>query len=118
MKNLIVLVVIALAGLLAYNYFTTGELKVIPSSAPSEEDVEVQRLDKQFREAQRMFTEGSHGAAIGGIDTQADLTGAMREVDRIEKALKALMAGLKTESAKTKAQQLLSDIQTFKQAHK
>ena len=118
MKNLIILVVIALAGLLAYNYFTTGKLQVIPSSAPSEEELSVQRLDKQFREAQRRFTEGGHGAAIGGIDTQADLTGAMREVERIEKALTALMAGLKTESAKTEAEKLLQDIRTFKQAHK
>jgi len=118
MKNLIVLVVIALAGLVAYNYFTTGEFKLIPSSSPSGEEVEVKRLEKQFREAQRMFLEGSRGASIGGIDTPADVVGAMREVERIEEELIALKAHLASEAVETKAAQLLSDIETFKRAHR
>lgn len=118
MKNIIVLVVIAIAGLVAYNYFTTGEFKLIPASSPSGEEVEVKRLEKQFREAQRMFLEGSRGALIGGIDTQADVVGAMREVERIEEELIALKAHLTSEAAKTKAAKLLNDIDTFKLAHR
>ena len=118
MKNLIVLVVIALAGLVAYNYFTTGEFKLIPSSSLSGEEVEVKRLEKQCREAQRMFMEGSRGASIGGIDTPADVVGAMREVERIEGELIALKAHLTSEAAETKAAQLLRDIETFKRAHR
>lgn len=118
MKNLIVLVVIALAGLVAYNYFTTGEFKLIPSPSTSGEEVEVKRLEKQFREAQRMFMEGSRSASIAGIDTPADVVGAMREVERIWEELIALKVRLTSESAKTKAAQLLSDIETFKRAHR
>jgi hypothetical protein len=118
MKNIVVLVVIALAGLVAYNYFTTGEVKLIPTPSRSGEDIEVERLEKQFRQAQSRFLEGSRGASIGGIDTPADVVGAMREVERIEEELIALKARLTSEAAKTKAAQVLSDIGTFKQANR
>ena len=117
MKNLVVLIVLAAAGLLAYNYFTTGELKLIPSGAMTEDEQKVRNLEDAFLEAQNRFMEGSRGAAIGGIDTPADVTGAMREVDQIEAKVRALQARLESEEAKQRASKLLSQIQTFKRAH-
>ena len=117
MKNLIVLIIIAAAGLVAYNYFTTGELKLLPSGALSDEEKELKDLSEQFLEAQSEFMRGSRGAAMGGIDTPADLAGAMRKVDRIEGKTRSLMARLESEAAKEKAAKLLAQIKTFKKAH-
>ena len=117
MKNLVFLIIIALAGLVAYNYFTTGEVKLIPSAALSEEEQQVQALKEQFLEAQSRFMEGSRGASIGGIDTSADVVGAMREVQEIEGEVRALAARLDPGPAKDKATKLLSQIETFKRAH-
>jgi len=117
MKNLIVLIIIAAAGLVAYNYFTTGELKLIPSAALSDEEQEIKDLSDQFLEAQSEYMKGSRGAAIGGIDTPVDLVGVMRKVDRIEGKARSLMARLESEAAKEKAAKLLAQIKTFKNAH-
>ena len=117
MKNLIVLIIIAAAGLVAYNYFTTGELKLIPSAALSDEEQEIKDLSDQFLEAQSEYMKGSRGAAIGGIDTPADLAGAMRKVERIEGKARSLQARLESEAAKEKAAKLLAQIKTFKKSH-
>lgn len=117
MKRLVVVIMIAVAGLVAYNYFTTGELKLIPSPALTEEEVQVRHLEDRFLEAQRKFLEGSRGASIGGIDTPADVTGAMREVEQIEARVRALKARLRSAPAKARADQLLGRIETFRKAH-
>ena len=117
MKNLIFLIIIALAGLVAYNYFTTGEVKLIPSAALSEEEQQVQALKEEFLEAQSRFMEGSRGASIGGIDTPADVVGAMREVEHIQGKVRALAARLDSGPAKEMADELLDQIETFIKAH-
>jgi hypothetical protein len=117
MRNLIVLVIIATAGLVAYNYFTTGEFKLIPSSSLSDEEQELDDLVNQFLETQSEYMEGSRGASIGGIDTQADLTGAMRKIEHIEGKIRALQARLEPGAAKEKAARILAQIDVFKKAH-
>ena len=117
MKNLIVLIIIAAAGLVTYNYFTTGALRLIPSGALSHEETELKDLSEQFLEAQSEYMRGSRGAAIGGIDTPADLAGAMGKVDRIEGKVRSLMAGLESEAAKEQATKLLAQIKMFKRDH-
>jgi predicted negative regulator of RcsB-dependent stress response len=117
MKRLVVVIIIAVAGLVAYNYFTTGELKLVPSASLTQDEKELKHLEDQFLEAQRKSLEGSRGASIGGIDTPADVIGAMRDVEQIEARVTALKALLRSESAKTRADELLGRIETFKKSH-
>jgi predicted negative regulator of RcsB-dependent stress response len=51
MKRLVVVIIIAVAGLVAYNYFTTGELKLVPSASLTQDEKEVKHLEDQFLEA-------------------------------------------------------------------
>ena len=117
MKKLVVLILIGAGGLVAYNYFTTGELSLIPSSSISAESEELKKLEKTFRRAQNKLTQGSRAAAITGLDTPADVTGAMREIEDVEKALISLKRRMASESAKKKVDRLLSEIRAFRRAH-
>jgi hypothetical protein len=117
MKHLVILIIVPLAGLVAYNYFTTGEIKLMPSAALSDDEKKVKSLEEDFLEAQSKFFEGSRAAAVGGIDTPADVAGAMREMERIEGKVRSLIARLSSGTAKEKAERLLSQIETFKKAH-
>jgi len=118
MKKLVVLILIAVGGLVAYNYFTTGKIGLIPSSSVSPEELELKRLEKDFKTAQSEFLQGSRGASIAGLDTPADVIGAMRKIDGVEKALISLKRRITSETAKKKADQLLNEITAFKSAHK
>ena len=117
MKKLVVLILIGVAGLVGYNYYTTGKLSFIPSSFVSGEEEELKRLEKAFRKAQNEIIQASRTASITGLDTPADVMGAMQEIERVEKALTALKRRMTQQAAKTKAERLLTEIRAFKRAH-
>jgi hypothetical protein len=115
MKNVIIVIIILVAGLLAYNYFTTGKLTLIPGSSMSEEEEEIAVLEREFKIASREFRQAQGGAAIGGIDTTSEADAAYREVERIEKALTAMQRKLKEPAAKERAKELQDRITHFKE---
>jgi type II secretory pathway pseudopilin PulG len=109
MKKLVVLIILGAAGLVAYNYFTTGSV--------SPEEQELKKLEKAFHQAQNQYRQGSRGASLAGIDTPADVIGAMREIRRVESEVMALKRRMTSGSAKLKAEKLLIEIQGFKRAY-
>jgi hypothetical protein len=117
MKKLVVLIILGAAGFLAYNYFTTGEISLLPSTSISPEEQELKKLEKEFHKAQNQLLQGSKGASLTGLDTPADVIGAMREINRVEKELVALKRRMTSGSAKVKAEKLLTEIRAFKRAH-
>jgi predicted negative regulator of RcsB-dependent stress response len=117
MKKLVVLILIGAAGLVAYNYYTTGEISLIPSSSLSEEERELKQLEKVFHKAQNEIIQASRAASISGLDIPSDVTGALREIERVEQALIGLKRRISSEQAKTKVERLLSEIRVFKKAH-
>ena len=117
MKKLVVLIVIVLAGLVGYNYYTTGEISLKLPSSLSKEVSELKRLEKEFHKAQNKFFQGGRSAAVAGLDAPADLVEAMSEIEQVEEALVDLYNTTTLESEKEKAEQLLSEIREFKSVH-
>lgn len=117
MKKLLVLIILAAAGLVAYNYFTSGKISLIPSTSLSPEEQELKKLEKAFHQAQNQYLQGSRGASLVGIDTPADVIGAMREIRRVEREVTALKRRMTSGSANVKAEKLLIEIQAFKRAY-
>lgn len=117
MKKLIVLILIGLAGLVGYNYYTTGKISLTPSSSLSEEERELKQLEKAFHKAQNEIIQGSRAASITGMDAPVDVTGLMHEIDGVETAIISLKSRMTSESARKKTERLLSEIRAFKRAH-
>ena len=113
MKKLVVLIILGAAGLVAYNYFTTGDISLIPATSQSPEEQELKTLGKAFQQAKNQYLQGSRGASLVGIDTPADVVGAIREIKRVEKEVIALKKRMTSGSAKVKAEKLLIEIKAF-----
>jgi hypothetical protein len=114
MMRIIMLIIVAAAGLVAYNYFTTGEMSLIPSSTLSEEEQEVKSLADSFHKARRMVRQAERAAAVGGIGNIDIVEDEMNEIDQIESALVTLKSSLESEAAIKAAERLEREIEGYK----
>ena len=106
MKKLAVFVVVAIAGLVAFNYATTGELKLTPSFSKSDEGRAVADLQERLSAARKRFTQAHRSAAVGGIDTSGDAEAAINSVKGVKRDLDKLRKTLSEDKAKRKAKEL------------
>jgi hypothetical protein len=114
MKNIIVIILLLVAGLLAYNYFTTGVVTLIPEKPSTPEEQELQRLERAFETAAREFNQALRSAGLAGLDTTGDAEAAMNEVKRVERSLQKLMRRLPNETARAKGEKLRQRISDWK----
>ena len=114
MTKFIVVLLIAVAGFVAYNYVTTGELGLIPGSALSEEEQVVQNLADRFYTARQMVRQAQRSAGIGGVATINSVDDEMNEIEQIERELVTLMDSLGSDAAFEKAEKLELEIEDFK----
>lgn len=114
MTKIIMLIIIVAAGFVAYNYFTTGEMSLMPFSTLSEEEQEVKSLADSFRNAQKMVIQAERGAAVGGIGNIDIVGDEMNAIDRIAREIVTLKNSLESESAIKEAERLEREIEKFK----
>ncbi len=112
MKALIALVIVAIVALVAFNYFTTGELRLIPAS-PSVETQELNRLGAQLHAVIREYKNAGRGAAVSGLDTTFEVAPIKRQVEEIEHDLRSLEKKLTRDKDREKAQRLLHETRDF-----
>ena len=114
MTRIVILIIIAVAGFVAYNYFTTGEMALSPPSTLSEEDQEVKSLADSFREAQRQVRQAERTAAASRVGNLGAVEDAINDIDRIESDLATLKDSLESASAMEEAERLEREIEAFK----
>jgi hypothetical protein len=114
MKNFIILIIIAAACLVGYNYFTTGEITLIPGAALSEEEQQVKDLKDRFYTARRMVIQAQRSSGVGGFAGVNTVDPEMGEIDRVESQLATLMDTLESDSAWDDAERLQREIVNFR----
>ena len=80
MKKMLLIAVVVIGALLAYNFATTGEFTLLPQGPLSGEEQELQRLEREFETAATEFNQALRSAGLAGLDTTGDADAAMREV--------------------------------------
>ncbi len=113
MKKLAVVIVVAIVGLVAFNYATTGKLTLAPSFSKSEEERAVRDLQRDLAAAQKRYAQAYRTAAVGGIDTTADADAAIGSVKRIKRELESLRKTLSEDKAKRIAGELATAVKAF-----
>ena len=114
MRNLITIAVVVIIGLVAFNYFTTGEFKVLPGSSMSPEERDVNRLKGDFRRAAQEFRQAGRQAGISGMDTTAAAEIALTTVAGVERDLKLLRKDVSDPKVLDSIDELLEDVKKFK----
>lgn len=107
MKKLLTLAVLVAAGVFAYNYF----INVEPASAAERE---IDRLEERFEAAKRRFTQAGRSAAVGGLDTTAEIESARLEAERIDEELRRVMERVEGDQVRKKAKRLEQAVQQFR----
>lgn len=115
MQKIVLIVVVIVLGLLAFNYFTTGELSLMPAGGDSDDGRELNRLKGEFRSAAREFRQAGRGSALGGgLDTTDAAAAALATVERVETQVESLAKRTEDTDVKAEAQKLLSEIRQYK----
>ncbi len=114
MRNLITIAVVVVIGLVAFNYFTTGEFKVLPGSSMSPEERDVNRLKGDFRRAAQEYRQAGRQAGISGMDTTAAAEIALTTVAGVERDLKFLRKDTSDPKVLESIDELLEDVKKFK----
>ena len=116
MRNLITIAVVVVVGLLAFNYLTTGEFKILPSSSMTEEEHEINRLKGDFRRATQEYRQAGRQAGISGMDTTAAAEMALSTVAGVERDLNILRKEVSDPEVRESIDDLLKEIMKFKNA--
>jgi hypothetical protein len=113
-KNLITIAVVVVIALVAFNYFQTGEFKILPGSSMSDEAREVNRLRGDFRRAAQEYRQAGRSAGLSGLDTTEDAETALKAVDGVERDLKKIRRETEDPKLREEIDQLLDEIATYK----
>ena len=114
MRNLITIAVVVVVGLVAFNYFTTGEFGILPGSSMTEEEHEVNRLKGDFRRATQEYRQAGRQAGISGMDTTAAAEMALSTVAGVERDLKILRKEVSDPEVRESIDELLNEITKVK----
>lgn len=112
-KNLITIAVVVVVGLVAFNYFQTGELSIVPGGSMSEEQKEVNRLRGEFRRSAQEYRQAGRSAGLSGLDTTSEAEAALLRVEGVERDLKKLRGQVKEREARQEIDQLLDEIAEY-----
>lgn len=114
MKNLITIAVVVVVALVAFNYFQTGEFKLLPGSSMSEQEQELNRLKGEFRRAAQSYRQAGRSAGVSGMDTTSDAAAALKSVEGVERDLNQLRKRTDDAEVKAKIDDLLAEIKKYK----
>ena len=114
MKNLITIAVVVVVALVGFNYFQTGEFKIMPGSSMSEEGREVNRLRGDFTRAAQEYRQAGRSAGLSGMDTTYAAGAALAAVEGVERDLKKLRKTVTEAEVKTEIDELLAEIKEYK----
>jgi len=114
MKSLLILALMVVIGLLAFNYLTTGELKLLPGGAGGGSEQEFNRLQGEFRNAAREYRQAQKSVAVSGVDATDAASAALAEVDNIEDEVRQFAKKASTPELKAAADKLLKEIAQYK----
>lgn len=110
MKTVLILVAIAVAALVTFNFLSTGQISVLPKAEPTGEAAELKALADQLHAAFDAYDQAGRDGDLSGVDTKADLQYIAEEIDTVERNLKTIKKNAKSIEVRGGAEKLLEEI--------
>ena len=114
MKKLLAVGVLAVVGLLSYNFATTGKVTLIPEIMQSQEEQELAELERRFGDTRRRLNQAGRTSGLTGMDMTSDAGASLKELDRIDAQLEDLRKRSTDESVNARIDQLRNEIRATK----
>ena len=106
MRNALIVVVLLVAGVVAYNAMSGGGCPL------SDDQAMLEDLEYRFDEARKKMSGAGRSAGLTGIDTSADAESARLEIERILESAQKLARGA-NESVRPRAERLERTIREY-----
>jgi hypothetical protein len=113
-KKLVLVAVLAVAGLAAYNLVTTGKVGLIPSARLSPEEQQLAAFEERLRAARRDVAGAGRAAGVGGLDTTSDVEAAMRRLEKVEEDLQAFKKKAKDPAVRERCDGLIAEARSLR----
>ena len=107
MRNALIVVVLLVAGVVAYNFMSGG------GSPVSDDQAMLEDLEYRFDEARKKMSGAGRSAGLTGIDTSADAESARLEIERILESAQKL-AREADESVRPRAERFERTIRDYR----
>jgi hypothetical protein len=114
MRNLITIAVVVAVALVAFNYFQTGEFKLMPGSSMSDDSRAVNRLRGDFHRAAQEYRQAGRSASLSGLDASSEAEAALATVDGVERDLKKMRKQVDDPKVGKEIDALLEEIAKYK----
>ena len=114
MKTLLMLLVVIVVALVAFDYLRTGTDQDPPGGQMSDEARELNRLQGEFRAAAREYRQAGRSVAVSGIDATDAGSAALAAVDRVKKEVQDFAKKTTSVELKAEARKLLKEIEQYK----
>ncbi len=115
-KKILIGVFLGLLGLIAFNWITSGEVALIPTTTLSAEGRELARLEGEFASVTHDYYQAGRAAGMTGMDTTAEARAAMDRLDQIEKELQAMKRNNPGPAVSRRIDQVLANIQKVRKS--
>jgi hypothetical protein len=113
-KKIILGLVLAVVALVAFNFVSTGEITLIPTTPLSAEARALDRLYERFVAATHQLNQAQQAAGVSGLDTTSDAQAALTELDQIEQELKELKGRTTAPEQLSRIDEILGNIQKIR----
>ncbi|HEV8374868.1 MAG TPA: hypothetical protein VGR38_01395 [Candidatus Polarisedimenticolia bacterium] len=113
-KKIILGLVLAVVALLAFNFVSTGEITLIPTTPLSAEARTLNRLYERFVAATHQLNQAQQSSGVSGLDTTADAQAALTEMEQIERELKELKGRTTAPDQIARIDEILGNIQKIR----
>ena len=116
MQKIVLIVVVIVLGLLAFNYFTTGELSLMPAGSSGDDGGELNRAARRVPRCRARVPPGrTRRRRCGGLDTTDAAGAALAAVERVEEKVEALAKRTDDVDVRAEAEKLLAEIKKYKE---
>jgi len=114
MKVILAIVIAIVVALVAINYFTTGEISLMPPGSEGSGEGQVNHLRGEFTKLARDYRQAQKQAAVAGLDTTEDAAATLAELDHVQDEVTDIALNAPEVETRNKAKALLEEIKQYK----
>jgi len=111
MKKVIVLILVAVAGVLVFQKIAKGRAG---SSGHSPEQQIIRSFDDRIDAAGRQIAQASRSSSLSGLDTSSGVESALRDLERLESEIQALKGKTTSEEIRLECDRLMKKVEATK----